>query len=170
MEHSPSWEANRFAASQEIPRILWNPKVHYRIHKCPPPVSFLSQLNPVHAPTSHFLKIGPNIFLPSMPGSPQWSLSFRVPHQNPVHASPLPRPCYMPRPSHSRFYHPHNIRRGVQIMKLLIMMFSPLLCSYTVKYWWKCHISNTHCEEGNCLRHVELFGADCLTCRQTDIL
>jgi hypothetical protein len=23
MEHSPSWEANRFAASQEIPRILW---------------------------------------------------------------------------------------------------------------------------------------------------
>jgi len=29
----PSWEANGFAASQEIPRISRNPKVHYRTHK-----------------------------------------------------------------------------------------------------------------------------------------
>ena len=29
MVQSPSWEANWIAASQEIPRISWNPKVHY---------------------------------------------------------------------------------------------------------------------------------------------
>jgi hypothetical protein len=48
MQQSPSWEDNRFAASQEIPRLLWNPKVPHRIHKRPPPVPIQSQLDSVH--------------------------------------------------------------------------------------------------------------------------
>jgi hypothetical protein len=49
MEQSPSWEANRSSASQEIPRVIWNPKVYDHIQKHPPPVPILGQINPVHA-------------------------------------------------------------------------------------------------------------------------
>ena len=35
IEQSPSWEANRFLGSKEIPRILRNPRVHYCSHKYP---------------------------------------------------------------------------------------------------------------------------------------
>ena len=69
MEQSPSWEANWFAASQEIPRTLWNPKVYYRIRNSPPPVPIPSQIDPVHVPTSYFLKIHLNIILPPTPAS-----------------------------------------------------------------------------------------------------
>ena len=109
-QHSPSSEPNRFSPSQEIPCILWNPKVHHRIHKCLPPVPILSQLNPVHTPTSYFLKIHNNIILPSMPGSPKWSLSLGFPHQNPVYTSPPPYVLHAPPTS---FSNNHKNKSGV---------------------------------------------------------
>ena len=96
MDQSPSWEANRFSASQEIPRILWNPKIYYRIHKCPPTVPNLSQLDPVHTPTSHFLKIHVNIILPSTPGSPNRSLPQASPPKSFIHLSSSPYALHAP--------------------------------------------------------------------------
>ena len=78
MVQSPSWEANWFAASQENPRISQNPKVHYRTHKRPPPVSLLGQPNPVYIPAPQLLEIHPNIIHPSTPRSPQWSPSLQT--------------------------------------------------------------------------------------------
>ena len=105
MVHSPPWEANWFAASQEIPRISRNPKVHYRTYKRPPPVSILGQPNPVHIPTSHLLEIRPNIIHPSTPRSPQWSLSLRFPHQDPIHPPLLTHTRHMPSPSPNSPYY-----------------------------------------------------------------
>ena len=90
MVQSSSWEANWFAASQEIPRISRNPKVHYSIQKPPPSVSILGQPNPVHIPTSHLLEIHPNIIHPSTPRSPHWSPSLRFPQQDPIHTLSSP--------------------------------------------------------------------------------
>ena len=90
MVQSPSWEANWFAASQEIPRISRHPKFHYRTHKRPPTVSILGQPNPVHIPTSHLLEIHPNIIHPSTPRSPHWSPSLRFPQQDHIHPLSLP--------------------------------------------------------------------------------
>ena len=99
MVQSPSWATNWFATSQEIPYISRNPKVHYRTHKRSPPVSILVQPNPVHIPTSYLLVIHPNIIHSSTPRSPQWSLSLRYPHQDPMHP-PLSSPIRATCPAH----------------------------------------------------------------------
>jgi hypothetical protein len=133
MEQSPHREANRFSASQEIPHILWKPKVYFRSHKFPAPVPLLSQLYPIHTTSSHFLKIHLYIILLFRPGSPKWSLPFRFTHQNPVYASPLPHTRYMPRPSHSYVAtcYRHSIRdRHQQKLKNLWEIITPVKNSY----------------------------------------
>ena len=108
MVQSPSWEANRFAVSQEIPHISRNPKVHYRTHKRPPPVPILGQPNPVHIPTSYLLEIHPNIIQPSTPRSPQWSLSLRFPPTKTLY-TPFSSPIRATCPAHLSTFCSHCI-------------------------------------------------------------
>jgi hypothetical protein len=61
MQLSPSWEAANCAATQELPSILWNPEVHYRVHKSPLLVPILSQIDPIHTIPSYISKIHFNI-------------------------------------------------------------------------------------------------------------
>jgi len=60
-------------ASQEISPILWNLKVHYRVHKSPN----LNQMKQVHTFPHNFSKMNCIIILTCTPSSSKWSLTFR---------------------------------------------------------------------------------------------
>jgi hypothetical protein len=77
MEQSDSSEANSRSASQEISLLLYNLKVHYRVHKNRPVVPILSQTNPVHILTLDSFDIPFEYYHPIYARSPKWSLPVR---------------------------------------------------------------------------------------------
>jgi hypothetical protein len=60
-----SWETANCAATQEVPSILWKPKVHYRVHKNSPLLPMLNQIDPMRTIPSYLSKIHFNIVHPA---------------------------------------------------------------------------------------------------------
>jgi hypothetical protein len=87
MELSSSSEAVNCAAAQELPRILWNQNINYRVRKNPPLVPILCQINPIHPILS---KIHFDIAYQPTSWSSQLSLSFCPYHQYPISMPLLP--------------------------------------------------------------------------------
>jgi hypothetical protein len=95
MELNSSWEHANCATTQELPNILFNRKVHCRVHKTPPLVPILSQSNANHTISSYLSNIHFNTAHPPTSWSSQWSLSFFLSHKYPL-CSPLhTQLCYI---------------------------------------------------------------------------
>jgi hypothetical protein len=82
MELSPSRKVSSHSATTKIFQYFMNPNVHGRVHKSPPVVPILSQVNQVHTTQSYLSMTHFNIMLTHMPVSSYWSLSFCLSHQN----------------------------------------------------------------------------------------
>jgi hypothetical protein len=118
MEQGPSWEANNSSASQEISRVFWYPRVHYRVHRSPPlvPIPEPDQSSPGHRSVLkiHFNKSS-HVCLDLPSGLIPSDFPIKTPYMSQPHS-----PCFF------LYYHLNYILSGVLTMQLFIMPSPPV--------------------------------------------
>ena len=126
-EQSFSWEANQSSAIQEIPPFYgtWRSITAFTNarHLSITWASWIQSIPPHHSFSRSILILSSHLRL----GLPSGLLYSVCPTKTVYKPLLYSHTYYMTRPSHSsQFDHPINIGRGVQIIKLIIMQFSPL--------------------------------------------
>jgi hypothetical protein len=81
MELNLSCEVTSCTATQELPTILWKPKVNYRVYNHPTVVPILSQMKQDHITPYYLFKINLNIIHPRKSWSSYLPLSSWLSHQ-----------------------------------------------------------------------------------------
>jgi hypothetical protein len=113
MALSPFLRSRQSLSHSKISQLLWNPKVNCRLHKSPPLVPILSQIDPVHTTLSY---LRPILMLSSL-------LRLDLPSgllPSGFHMKPLYGFLFLPYVLH----HSNYISRNVQVVNLLIMQLS----------------------------------------------
>jgi hypothetical protein len=87
---------NWYSLSLSTDYRLWNPKIHYRVHKSLLPVPILSQVHSVHTLAPYLPNILFNIIVPSAPTYSERPLSLRLYKQIFTHF--LSSPCILHSP------------------------------------------------------------------------
>jgi hypothetical protein len=115
MAQSRPWKANNRKGSQEISPLSWYSKVHCRVHKSPPMVPILIQVNSILT--------FQNIILPSTPGLLSGVFPSGFPPKYLMNFSSWP--CVLhSSPSHPpRLEHPNIIWRTIQMLSFSLCSF-----------------------------------------------
>jgi hypothetical protein len=107
VQQHPFWETNSRSAVQKIFRLLWNPTIHYPVHKSRPLKYIHSQMNPIHTLTPIRFN---NSLLLSTPMSFTQLIPFSASDWNCIRFTYILHACYMSHQSHPPWLdEPNNI-------------------------------------------------------------